>query len=108
MLQVHDMQAPWGASIQAAWLIGASRHPDDRGDHSSHGDHGGDRGGDHASDGSAVDPVCGMTVTVTTAIEHDLHLVHDGTDFYFCGRGCKLEFGDDPGRFLDASYVPSM
>jgi YHS domain-containing protein len=34
--------------------------------------------------------------------------MHEGTTYYFCGRGCKLDFGEDPGRYLDATYVPSM
>ncbi len=55
-----------------------------------------------------MDPVCGMTVVIADALGKDLHLEHAGTDYYFCGRGCKLEFGDDPERFLDPSYVPSM
>lgn len=60
------------------------------------------------AEGSALDPVCGMTVDKVTATGRDLVADHDGTTYYFCGRGCKLEFGDDPGRFLDPSYAPSM
>lgn len=59
-------------------------------------------------DGSAVDPVCGMTVDLLEARARDLLLDHDGHTYAFCGRGCKLEFRDDPGRFLDPSHVPSM
>jgi len=62
----------------------------------------------HGGLDSAIDPVCGMTVDIVTATARDLLLEHDGTTYYFCGRGCKLEFGDDPGRFLDPSYTPSM
>ena len=29
------------------------------------------------------------------------------TDF-FCGRGCKLDFDEDPERYLDPGYVPRM
>lgn len=57
---------------------------------------------------AALDPVCGMTVDKVTATARDLVADHEGTTYYFCGRGCKLEFGDDPGRFLDPSYTPSM
>lgn len=57
---------------------------------------------------SALDPVCGMTVDKVSATARDLVVDHEGTTYYFCGRGCKLEFGDDPGRFLDPSYVPAM
>ena len=54
------------------------------------------------------DPVCGMTVDRTVAREKGLVLVHDGTEYAFCGKGCLLEFRDDPGRFLAAGYSPSM
>lgn len=74
--------------------------------HMHHGAHGRDGGG--PGEGQALDPVCGMTVDIEAATDKELHLVHDGTDYYFCGRGCKLEFGDDPARFLDPGYTPSM
>ena len=57
---------------------------------------------------SAVDPVCGMSVDVAQAASTDLTAEHEGQSFYFCGKGCKLEFGDDPARFLDPGYTPSM
>ncbi len=56
----------------------------------------------------ALDPVCGMTVDKVTAAARELIVEHDGATHYFCGKGCKLEFGEDPGRFLDPSYVPAM
>jgi YHS domain-containing protein len=52
-----------------------------------------------------IDPVCGMEVDTTTT---DLKLEHDGTIYWFCGRGCYLEFRDDPERFLDPDYAPTM
>jgi YHS domain-containing protein len=33
---------------------------------------------------------------------------HEGTEYYFCGRGCKLDFDEDPSQFLDPAYTPSM
>jgi hypothetical protein len=30
-----------------------------------------------------------------------------GERFYFCGRGCLLDFQDEPARFLDAGFQPS-
>jgi xanthine dehydrogenase accessory factor len=45
----------------------------------------------------AQDPVCGMTVTVTTASRP---LRHDGTDYYFCCAGCRKAFEDNPGAYL--------
>lgn len=59
-------------------------------------------------DDAALDPVCGMTVDKVSAGSRDLVAEHEGMTYYFCGRGCKLEFGDDPGRFLDPSYIPAM
>ncbi len=59
-------------------------------------------------DDSAIDPVCGMTVNKVGTIARELVAEHEGMTYYFCGRGCKLEFGDDPGRFLNPSYAPSM
>jgi xanthine dehydrogenase accessory factor len=37
----------------------------------------------------AVDPVCGMTVTVGPTTEH---LQLSGTDYWFCGPGCRTAF----------------
>ena len=57
---------------------------------------------------TAIDPVCGMTVQIDTATAKELHFSHEQVDYYFCGKGCMLEFRDDPGTFLAAGYVPSM
>ena len=38
---------------------------------------------------TAVDPICGMTVTVTSGT---LSLEHDGETVYFCGEGCRRAF----------------
>jgi Cu+-exporting ATPase len=54
------------------------------------------------------DPVCGMTVDPENARARGLTLTHEGTEYAFCGKGCLLEFRDDPGRYLDPSYSPSM
>ncbi len=54
------------------------------------------------------DPVCGMTVDPAQAREKDLTFAHDGTEYVFCGKGCLLEFRDEPGKYLDTSYTPSM
>ncbi len=52
----------------------------------------------------AKDPVCGMEVDTDT----DLEFEYDGETFYFCSRGCKLDFEDDPAKYLDPEYEPSM
>jgi YHS domain-containing protein len=54
------------------------------------------------------DPVCGMTVNPEVAQAAGLTAEHEGRGFFFCGRGCKLEFLDDPKRFFDPDYVPHM
>jgi Cu+-exporting ATPase len=56
----------------------------------------------------AIDPVCGMTVDTETARMKGLHSTYEGTDYYFCGKGCKLDFDEDPAKYLDPSYRPSM
>ena len=47
--------------------------------------------------GSAVDPVCGMTVHIGPDA---LALEHAGDMYYFCGSGCKVAFAADPHRYL--------
>jgi Cu+-exporting ATPase len=54
------------------------------------------------------DPVCGMRVDPETARAKGLTLTHDGREYAFCGKGCLLDFKDEPAKFLDPSYQPSM
>ena len=54
------------------------------------------------------DPVCGMTVNVEEARARGLTVTHEGHEYVFCGKGCMLEFSDEPGRYLVANYTPSM
>jgi Cu+-exporting ATPase len=51
----------------------------------------------------AKDPVCGMDVDTETS---NLSLEHEGETYWFCGKGCLLEFKDDPAKYLDPSYEP--
>ena len=102
-------EAPWGEQLEAAWLIGPSVHGSSD-DHEHSGDH-----GHHPHDepaqkiaAHAVDPVCGMAVDPEIARAKGLHSTHDGVDFYFCGKGCKLDFDENPQQHLDPAYVPSM
>ena len=55
-----------------------------------------------------VDPVCGMTVDPDQARQNGLTLTHEGTEYAFCGKGCLLEFRDDPTTYLDPAYSPTM
>ena len=52
-----------------------------------------------------IDPVCGMEVDTETS---ELKLEHGDRTYWFCGRGCLLEFRDDPDKYLDPGYRPSM
>ena len=54
------------------------------------------------------DPVCGMTVDPAQARGKGLTLTHQGIAYSFCGKGCLLEFQDDPSKYLDQAYTPSM
>ena len=54
------------------------------------------------------DPVCGMTVDREEARQKGLALDHQGIEYVFCGKGCLLEFRDDPDRFLMPDYQPAM
>ncbi len=56
----------------------------------------------------ADDPVCGMTVDTERALASGLSAEHNGVTYYFCGRGCMLEFRDGPDKYLDPNYIPSM
>jgi YHS domain-containing protein len=102
--EVQAFDAPWGERLEAAWLVGPSVHgPGGGPDHDHEGHH-----GSTASGSQAIDPVCGMTVDPEAARAKVLHSTHQGTDYFFCGKGCKLDFDEDPDRYLDPSYVPSM
>lgn len=56
--------------------------------------------------GTATDPVCGMEVSR----KHPGGGTFDykGVTYYFCGRGCRLEFTEDPEGFLSGSRKAEM
>lgn len=56
----------------------------------------------------ATDPVCGMAVNPADARAKGLSSEYEGKEYFFCGRGCFLDFSESPERFLDPSYVPHM
>jgi len=56
----------------------------------------------------AKDPVCGMEVNPEIAAAQGLSSDHEGQTYYFCGKGCKLDFDEDPARVLAPDYTPSM
>jgi putative ABC transport system ATP-binding protein len=49
----------------------------------------------------ATDPVCGMAVEKEKAVVAEWN----GRTFYFCSRGCRNEFFEDPGRFTDGDDI---
>jgi Cu+-exporting ATPase len=49
------------------------------------------------------DPVCGMDVDTERS---QLSLEYEGKTYWFCGKGCMLEFQDDPEKYLDQDYQP--
>ncbi len=56
----------------------------------------------------AKDPVCGMDVNPEIATAQGLSSDHEGATYYFCGKGCKLDFDDEPAKFLHVGYQPHM
>jgi Cu+-exporting ATPase len=52
----------------------------------------------------AIDPVCGMQVDTERA---QFTAEHDGQRFYFCSRGCMLDFQEDPEQYLDPDNPPA-
>ena len=109
-LETESFRAPWGDPLVAAWLVGPSVHAGESHEHHHHDEA---DGHSHSQDGhepvaAELDPVCGMSVDATAASSKGLSSTHKGHDYYFCGRGCKLDFDEDPDRYLDPAYIPSM
>src|SRR5436190_6874699 len=50
-----------------------------------------------AGPGTAIDPVCGMTVDPASAAGRSEHA---GKTYYFCAVSCKQKFDRDPARYL--------
>lgn len=44
-----------------------------------------------------TDPVCGMEVSYTTAIDE---LVYRGKAYYFCSTACRAAFQAEPEQYL--------
>jgi xanthine dehydrogenase accessory factor len=49
---------------------------------------------DAARPATAIDPVCGMTVTI---VDDTAHLAHEGVDYWFCNPGCRLRYAEELG-----------
>ncbi len=55
---------------------------------------------------TATDPVCGMDVDTKNPPggSHE----HEGTTYYFCGTGCRLEFQEDAAGYLSGEKKMGM
>lgn len=105
------LQAPWGEVLEAAWLVGPSSHSEALGhDHGTHHHELPMAPAQHGAEAmdSAIDPVCGMTVDRETQRSKGLVSTYEGREYFFCGKGCKLDFDEDPAQYLDPTYQPSM
>ena len=51
-------------------------------------------------EGTAIDPVCGMSVNIQGA-KHSVDYQHQA--YYFCGSSCKAKFLASPAKYLDAT-----
>ena len=47
--------------------------------------------------GTATDPVCGMSVDPATA---EYRSFQNGKTYYFCSAGCKEAFDKDPAKYV--------
>jgi len=54
----------------------------------------------HTAVGTALDPVCGMTVDPATTVHHARH---DGVDYHFCSARCRERFVAEPAKYLSPS-----
>ena len=61
-----------------------------------HGGHGEHAQGSAGAVGSAIDPVCGMSV----AAEQGYTKTHQGRQYRFCSRKCLDTFEANPGQYL--------
>src|SRR5260221_249645 len=64
-----------------------------------HSHHGHERSGHRSTDrrpGTAIDPVCGMSVDVATAKHRHSY---GGSVWHFCSRHCLDKFGAEPQRY---------
>jgi heavy metal translocating P-type ATPase len=77
-------------------------------EHSGHGEQRaccshGDDAAVALADENLVDPVCGMKVTRQS--KH--HVVHAGSDYFFCSAGCAAKFSADPAKYSDPRPAPA-
>ncbi|MEM7111697.1 MAG: XdhC family protein [Chloroflexota bacterium] len=55
-----------------------------------------------AEEVTAIDPICGMSIVVNTAVyQHE----YAGTTYYFCCAHCQMRFAQEPDSFLAAGSI---
>jgi xanthine dehydrogenase accessory factor len=90
---------------------GHEEHAPDHAHHAGHHERPDEPGGHHGAPihlplasvsvpATAIDPVCGMEVTIAGARYVSQHA---GQAYYFCCAGCQRSFEKDPGKFLAKS-----
>lgn len=55
---------------------------------------------------TATDPVCGMDVNTKSPPGGSYE--YGGKTYYFCGKGCRLEFEEDPEGYLSGDKKMEM
>jgi Cu+-exporting ATPase len=89
------MASPVNQEKQAGSCCGGHGHKHAHADHHSHA--AGHRHTDADQAGKAIDPVCGMTVTIATA-KH--RFTYKGQEHVFCSAGCRTKFEGNPEKYL--------
>lgn len=56
----------------------------------------------------ASDPVCELQVEPSAAVAKGLTAEYNGETYHFCGKGCMLDFKEDPAPYFAPDYTPSM
>ena len=79
---------------------GSGGHSHDKQTHAHHHSHAAGHGHGHVDGdqaGKAIDPVCGMSVTIADA-KH--RFAYKGQDYFFCSAGCRTKFEGSPEKYL--------
>lgn len=90
-LDEQTVEMPWGQVLSVVLAT-----PPDA-DHGANA--GGELGGSQAPAGTVHDPVCHMDIAPATAAATT---DYQGSTYYFCSRGCKVDFDDDAAAVLTA------
>jgi Cu+-exporting ATPase len=69
----------------------------------AHAPAGGSGAGVVSAAATAIDPVCGMTVTIKPT---SLKTEHGGETYYFCNPKCLAKFEAEPARYLQPAAAP--